>query len=185
MGNHPCLHCAVLARSTYVLFHVDTFMLSVHVALGLSLPLSPSTSPSNISHPRLDVVCPCGCWSFPASFTLHHSLRYIVSRFLRFSYSLPLLKSLHWRRVRYHISFRSIGETRAGCYRVGLRKHSPRMESSWAVDGWKSTFQKSGVKKMKLTICGQKHHFNHLKLFSVCPHNTISRSHFLCFVNET
>ena len=48
----------------------------------------------------------------------------------------------------------------ANCYRVILRKHSAQMDIPSTVVGWTSTsrhtVQTSGVKKTKLTRCGQK-----------------------------
>ena len=82
------------------IFPIHSLMLSVHVTLGLPLSLSPSTIPSNISHPLLDVVCPCGSWSsrlfhpppFPPIFPIH-SLMWSVHVVL--SLPLPLSPLFH------------------------------------------------------------------------------------------
>ena len=70
-------------------------------------------------------------------------------------------------------SIHGIRETGARCIQgqVGtesFHENIAHMESPSTVVGWKSTsghtVQKSGVKKTKLTRCGQKRLFNHLKL---------------------
>ena len=82
-----------------------------------------------------------------------------------------------------------LGETVGSCIQGQVvtgsfyENNTDTTDSSWLEVHQQTRCPKIGSKEDEIN--GQKLLFNHLKLVWVCPHNIISGSHVLGFVNET